>query len=178
VATALKGYGPVRSFAARFFHTPPSGSLCGPRVSHRPGALFALAILAGCSSPGTTLRQFGVAGTFADDCSKRIDEGGARAIYDVSTAGYPTFTAVNRFGTFRSKIVRADRINADTVIIYTDDPGGAWNEIEMRKTGNGFVTTRMISHKPNDYRPVVAIGHAGGRPGEDDEGLFVEKCSD
>lgn len=139
-------------------------------------ALALLVILAGCTSPGMQLSQFGVVGTFADDCSKSIDEGGARAIYDVSGTGYPTFTAVNRYGTFRSKIVRADRINANTLIIYTDDPGGAWNEIDLQREANGFRTTRMVSHKPNGYRPVVAIG-GDGPAGRSDEGLFVERCS-
>jgi hypothetical protein len=135
-----------------------------------------LVLLVGCTSPSMQLRQFGVVGTFADDCSKSIDEGGARAIYDVSGAGYPTFTAVNRYGTFRSKIVRADRIGANTLVIYTNDPGGAWDEIDIHKEANGFRTTRMVSHKPNNYRPVVAID-SDGPAGPRDQGLFVEKCS-
>ncbi|HEY1506916.1 MAG TPA: hypothetical protein VGF92_21625 [Stellaceae bacterium] len=147
------------------------------RTLHVVPALLLLAILDGCAGSGSVLRQFGVVGTFAEDCSKGIAEGGARAIYDVPPAGVPTFTAVNRYGTFRSKIVRADRVSADTIIMYTDDPGGAWNEIDIRKAGNGFVTTRMISHKPDQYRPLVAIGDRG-MGGAAAHGLYVEKCSD
>ena len=142
-------------------------------------ALAALAVLSGCISPGPTLRQFGVVGTFAEDCSRGIAEGGARAIYDVppSGYGYPTFTAVNRYGTFRSRIVRADRIGTNRLIMYVDDPSGTWNEIDIEKTGNGFVTTRMVSHRRDAYRPVVAIGDRG-RDGNSGTGLVVERCSD
>jgi hypothetical protein len=136
----------------------------------------ALGVLAGCASPGATLQQFGVVGTFAEDCAKSIEQGGARAIYAVPPVGYPTFTAVNRYGTFQSKIVRADRVGPDTLILYTDDPGGAWNEIDMRRVDNGFVTTRMVSHKPNEYRPLVAVGNSGSSINGD--GLFVQKCSE
>jgi len=141
------------------------------------GALLALGLLAGCASPGMELRQFGVAGTFSDDCSRSIADGGARAIYDVSTAGYPTFTAVNRYGTFRSKIVRVDRIGPDRLVMYIDDPGGAWSEVDIRRQGDGFVTTRMINHKPNGYRPVVAVGSDGPPGTGGDEGLFVQRCA-
>lgn len=138
-----------------------------------------LAVLAGCVPPGTTLRQFGIVGTFAEDCSKSIEAGGARAIYDVPATGYaaPTFTAINRYGTFRGQIVRADRIGYDRLVMYIDNPGGAWDEVEIRKTANGFVTTRMVSHKPNQYRPQVAIGE-GGLVADAQRGLFVEKCSE
>jgi len=152
-----------------------------PRLPARPAvlAVAALAGLAGCVSPGPVLRQFGVVGTFAEDCSRAIAQGGARAIYDVPPPGYgdPTFTAVNRYGTFRTKIVRADRIDDNTLIMYFNDPGGAWSEVDIRKSGNGFITTKMVSHRPNQYRPLVAIGdrRPGGNSGE---GLFVEKCSD
>jgi hypothetical protein len=142
-------------------------------------ALLALALLTGCVSPGPVLRQFGVVGTFAEDCSRDIAQGGARAIYDVPAPGYgvPTFTAVNRYGTFRSRIVRADRIGPNRLIMYVDDPNGGWSEIDIEKTGNGFVTTRMVSHQPNAYRPVVAIGDRGPR-GNGREALFVERCPD
>jgi hypothetical protein len=142
-------------------------------------ALLSLAFLTGCVSPGAVLRQFGVVGTFAEDCSRGIDAGGARAIYDVppSGYGYPTFTAVNRYGTFRSRIVRADRIGPNRLIMYVDDPSGTWNEIDMEKTANGFVTTRMVSHRPDTYRPIVAIGERGPR-GNGGEGLVIERCSD
>lgn len=140
-------------------------------------ALLSLALLTGCVSPGPVLRQFGVVGTFAEDCSRGIEAGGARAIYDVPPGGYPTFTAVNRYGTFRSRIVRADRIGPNRLIMYIDDPGGAWNEIDMERAGNGFVTTRMVSHQPNTYRPVVAIGDRG-RGGNGGDSLYVQKCSD
>ena len=138
-------------------------------------ALLLLAALGGCASPGPVLRQFGVVGTFAEDCSRGITQGGARAIYDVPPPGHgdPTFTAVNRYGTFRSRIVRADRIGPDTLIMYVDNPGGAWDEIDIRKTGNGFVTTRMVSHRPDQYRALVAVGKRGSG-----EGLFVERCPD
>jgi hypothetical protein len=142
-------------------------------------AFAALAVLSGCVSPGQTLRQFGVVGTFAEDCSRGVDAGGARAIYDVppSGYGYPTFTAINRYGTFRSRIVRADRIGLDRLIMYIDDPTGTWNEIDIEKTGNGFVTTRMVSHRPDTYRPVVAIGDRGP-DGARGAGLVVERCSE
>jgi hypothetical protein len=140
-------------------------------------ALVALGCLGGCTNPGVQLQQFGVVGTFAEDCSRSVADGGARAIYELGPpGGYPTFTAVNRYGIFRSKIVRVDRVNPDTLILYTDDPGGAWNEIDMRRVDNGFVTTRMISHKPNDYRPLVAVGGPGGNAGG--EGLFVQRCAE
>ena len=157
-------------------HLPRLGLRYAVRAVFAVPALVSLAIVTGCTSPGVQLRQFGVVGTFADDCSKSIEEGSARAIYDVSTAGYPTFTAVNRYGTFRSRIVRADRINANTLVIYTNDPGGAWNEVDIQKEPNGFRTTRMISHKPNQYRPLVAIG-SDGPASDTGPGLFVEKCS-
>ena len=128
-------------------------------------------------SPGPVLRQFGVVGTFAEDCSRGIEAGGARAIYDVPPTGYATFTAVNRYGTFHSKIVRADQINANTLIMYTNDPDGTWSEIDIQKAGNGFLTTKMVSHKPNRYLPLVAIGE-GGSTGSAGRGLFVEKCAD
>jgi hypothetical protein len=142
-------------------------------------ALLSLGALAGCTSPGLVLRQFGVVGTFAEDCSRDIADGGARAIYDVPPPGYgyPTFTAINRYGTFRSRIVRADRIGPNRLIMYFDDPGGAWNEIDMRREGNGFVTTSMISHRPDAYRPVVAIGERGPG-GSSGQGLYIERCSD
>ena len=142
-------------------------------------ALATLACLAGCVSPGPVLRQFGVVGTFAEDCSRGIDAGGARAIYDVPPGGYgyPTFTAVNRYGTFRSRIVRADRIGPNRLIMYIDDPTGTWNEVDIERTGNGFVTTRMVSHRPDTYRPVVAIGDRGA-DGNSGAGLVVERCSD
>jgi hypothetical protein len=145
------------------------------------GAALALVvlILAGCASPGSQLRAFGIVGTFAEDCSRSIDAGGARAIYDVPATGYPTFTAVNRYGTFRSTIVRADRVAPDTLVMYSDDPGGAWNEIDIQRKGDGFVTTRMVSHKPNEYRPLVAVGDAGpAAAGGDDPGLFMQKCAE
>lgn len=141
-------------------------------------ALVALGCLGGCTDPGVQLQQFGVVGTFAEDCARSVADGGARAIYAVRPGTYPTFTAVNRYGRFQSKIVRADRIGPDTLIIYTDDPGGAWNEIDMRRVDNGFVTTRMISHKPNEYRPLVAVGNTGAGPSAGGDGLFVQKCSE
>jgi len=142
-------------------------------------ALLSLGVLAGCTSPGSVLRQFGVVGTFAEDCSRDIAAGGARAIYDVPPLGYgyPTFIAVNRYGTFRSRIVRADRIGPNRLIMYIDDPSGTWNEIDMTREGNGFVTTSMISHRPNTYRPVVSIGDRGPG-GIRGQGLYVERCSD
>jgi hypothetical protein len=139
-------------------------------------ALLSLAVLGGCVGPGPVLRQFGMVGTFADDCSRSIQAGGARAIYDVPPTGYATFTAVNRYGTFQSKIVRADQVNANTLIMYTNDPGGAWNEIEIQREGNGFMTRRMVSHQPNQYRPIVAVGR-GGMADNNGTGLFVERCS-
>jgi hypothetical protein len=141
-------------------------------------ALLSLIVLTGCAPPGSELRRFGVVGTFADDCSKSVAEGGARAIYDVPPTGAATFIAVNRYGTFRSKIVRVDRRGPDTIVMYTDDPGGAWNQIVMTKRDGGFVTTQMVSHKPNDYRPVVAIGSDSPEGTvSPDEGLFVQRCS-
>ena len=149
------------------------------RVLSAVPAFAALVFLTGCVSPGPVLRQFGVVGTFAEDCARGIDAGGARAIYDVppSGNGYPTFTAINRYGTFRSRIVRADRIGPNRLIMYVDDPSGAWNEVDIERAGNGFVTTRMVSHRPDVYRPVVAIGDRGPR-GNSGEGLYVERCSD
>jgi hypothetical protein len=147
--------------------------------------LSSLALLTGCVSPSPSpaLLQFGIAGTFSDDCSRSLAEGGARAIYDVPPSGVPTFTAVNRYGTFRSKIVRADQVNADTLIMYIDDPDGTWNEVDVQREGNGFLTTRMVAHKPNAYRPVVAVGDPDAfdyrRAAADTRrGLFVQKCSD
>ena len=157
--------------------SPRAGARCAVRALLAVPALVSLAALAGCVSPGSVLRQFGVVGTFADDCSRQIEACCARAIYDVTPTGYPTFSAVNRYGTFRSTIVRADQVNANTLIMYTNDPGGAWNEIEIQRDGSGFVTRRMISHQPNQYRPLVAVG-TGGMAGTSGEGLFVEKCSD
>jgi hypothetical protein len=160
-------------------HLPRAPAGRAVRALSAVPALAALAALSGCVSPGPTLRQFGVVGTFAEDCSRGIDAGGARAIYDVppSGYGYPTFTAINRYGTFRSRIVRADRIGPNRLIMYVDDPTGTWNEIDMEKTGNGFVTTRMVSHRPDTYRPVVAIGDRGA-DGARGAGLVVERCSD
>jgi hypothetical protein len=149
----------------------------GVRATLAGPALVSLGILAGCSSPDMMLRQFGILGTFAEDCSTSIEDGGARAVYEVPAAGYPTFTAINRFGTFRSKIVRADRINASTLIMYVDDPDGAWDEIDLRKVDNGFLTIRVVSHKLNEWRPLVAIDN-GRLAGNTDRGLFIEKCSD
>ena len=147
--------------------------------------LSSLALLAGCVSPSPSpaLLQFGIVGTFSDDCSRGIAEGGARAIYDVPPGGVPTFTAVNRYGTFRSKIVRADQVNANTLIMYIDDPDGTWNEVDVQRQGNGFLTTRMVAHKPNAYRAVVAVGDPDAfdyrRPTADaGRGLFVERCSE
>lgn len=118
-------------------------------------------------------------GTFAEDCNQGIAEGGARAIYDVLPPGYgyPTFTAINHYGTFRSQVVRADRIGPNRLIMYTDDPSGTWNEIDIQKAGNGFLTTRMVSHKPNAYAPVVAIDDRGFA-GNGRQGVLVERCSD
>ena len=147
-----------------------------PHLRRVAAPLIALAFVAGCvTSPGPVLRQFGMVGTFSDDCSRSIEDGGARAIYE-DGGYYPTFTAVNRYGTFHSKIVRADRIGPDRLIMYVDDPSGAWNEIEIERAENGFVTTRMVSHRPNDYRPQVAIGGDRFTPDTGD-GLFVERCS-
>ena len=81
------------------------------------------------------LRKFGLVGTFSDDCSKTIEDGGARAIYEVPATGYPTFTAVNRLGTFRSKIERTDQVGDDTLIMYVVHPDGAWDEIDIQKEG-------------------------------------------
>jgi hypothetical protein len=164
---------------------PRARARCAIRAMLAAPALLSLAMLAACVSPSPSpaLRQFGVVGTFSDDCSRGIAAGGARAIYDVPPVGIPTFTAVNRYGTFRSKIVRADQVNANTLVMYVDDPDGTWNEIHIQRQGNGFLTTRMVSHKPNAYRPVVAVGGEdeidARRPaGDTGRGLFVERCSE
>src|ERR1700754_4765186 len=48
-------------------------------------------VLAGCTgSPDMMLKKFGLVGTFSDDCSKAIEQGGARAIYETPDRGYPT----------------------------------------------------------------------------------------
>lgn len=158
-------------------HSPRAGAGRAVRALLAVPALLSLIVLAGCVGPGPALRQFGVVGTFADDCNRGIDAGGARAIYDVPLDGYATVTAINRYGTFRSKIVRADQVSPNTLIMYTNDPNGAWNEIEIQREGNGFITRRMVSHQPNQYRPVVAVGNRG-MVGGSGEGLYVEKCSD
>ena len=143
-------------------------------------ALVSLALLAACVSvgPGPVLLQFGMVGTFAPDCNQGIADGGSRAIYDVPPVldEYPTITAINRFGTFRSRIMRADRIGADRLIMYTDDPSGTWNEIDIEKAGNGFAATRMVSHKPNGYPPVIAIGDRA-QAANGAETLFLERCA-
>ncbi|HWE75966.1 MAG TPA: hypothetical protein VG328_22595 [Stellaceae bacterium] len=158
---------------------PRGRARSGRGVSSAVPALLALGFLTGCVGPGQALRQFGVVGTFAEDCSRSVAQGGARAVYDVPASGDATFTAVNRYGTFRSRIVRADRIGPDTLIMYVDDPGGAWNEIDMRRVDNGFVTTRMVSHKPNEYLPRVAVGNTGASDAATGgQGLFVQRCSE
>ena len=156
---------------------PCAGAGRRVRVLRVAAALLALGILAGCTGPGAVMRQFGVVGSFSEDCARPIAAGGARGIYDVSGAGYPTFIAINRYGTFGSKIVRADQIGPDRLILYIDRPGGAWDEIDLQKKDNGFLTTRMVSHKPNEPRPLVAIGSDRyAAPAGD--GLFVQKCAD
>jgi hypothetical protein len=74
-------------------------------------------------------------------------------------------------------VSHCDRIGPNRLIMYTDDPSGTWNKIDIEKASNGFVTTRMVSHRPYAYRPVVAIGSPGPR-GNRGDGLFVERCSD
>lgn len=103
------------------------------------------------------MRQFGLVGTFSDDCSKPIEEGGARAIYEVPARGYPTLTAVNKLGTFQSKIERTDQVSADTLTMYVVHTDGAWDEVAVQKEGTGFRTIKMVVHKRNDWRPLVAV---------------------
>src|SRR6185437_2599872 len=134
--------------------------------------------LAGCSSaPDMMLRKFGLVGTFSDDCSKTIEDGGARAIYEVPATGYPTFTAVNRLGTFRSKIERTDQVGDDTLIMYVVHPDGAWDEIDIQKEGAGFRTIKRVVHKRNAWHPTITVD-AGHTVGNGVAGLVVEKCSD
>jgi hypothetical protein len=141
-------------------------------------------VLAGCTGPpDMTLRKFGLVGTFSDDCSKAIEEGGARAIYETPEEGYPTFTAVNRFGTFQSKIERVDyRVSSDMIIMYVVHPDGAWDEIDIQKEGTGFRTVKMVVHKRNDWSPSLTVdaGRIVGSSvvGSGSDGLLVVKCSD
>jgi hypothetical protein len=119
------------------------------------------------------LRKFGLVGTFSDDCSKPVKEGGARAIYEVpATGGFPTFTAVNGYGTFRSQIERTDQFNADTLIMYVVHSDGAWDKIDIQKEGTGFRTIKMVVYKRNAWSPsVTAIDSSA-------DGLVLAKCSD
>ncbi len=129
------------------------------------------------------LKKFGLVGTFSDDCSKTIEEGGARAIYEAPETGFPTFTAVNRFGTFRSEIERVDhRVSSDTLIMYVVHPDGAWDEIDIQKEGTGFRTIKMVVHKRSIWSPSLTVDAGrivgSGDAGSGSDGLLVTKCSD
>lgn len=140
--------------------------------------------LAGCTgSPNLMLKKFGLVGTFSDDCSKAIEEGGARAIYETPERGYPTFTAINRLGTFRSKIERTDyQASSDTLVMYVVHPDGAWDAIEIQKEGAGFRVVQMVAHKRNEWRLLLAVDAGqivgGSVVSRGSAGVLVAKCSD
>jgi hypothetical protein len=139
--------------------------------------------LVGCTSaPDMTLRKFGLVGTFSDDCSKAIEEGGARAIYETPERGYPTFTAINRLGTFRAKIERTDyQASTETLVMYVVHPDGAWDAVEVQKEGAGFRTVQMVAHKRNEWRPSLTVDAGqivGGSVAGSSAGVLAVKCSD
>ena len=155
-------------------------------IKHMHQATNALAVglvlavsVASCSNlwdPGPTLMQFGIVGTFSDDCSRPVAEGGARAIYEVRPGTYPTLTVINSLGTFQSKIVRVDAIGPTELVMYIDDPDGTWNEVDIEKEGQGFRTFRMVVHRPNAYLPLTPVNNgfvAGGQA----LGPYAEKCA-
>jgi hypothetical protein len=143
------------------------------------GCIFALAgSIAGCAGaldPGATLSRYGMVGTFSDDCSRPIADGGAIAIYDVRPGVAPTVTAINRAGTFQSKIVRADPISPTDLVMYINQPDGSLEEVEVRKEDRGFRTMRMVVHRRNEYFPAVAVNH-GALAGGSDRGTMAERC--
>jgi hypothetical protein len=100
------------------------------------GLFCATAIAQAPTDTKTALRQFGLTGTFSEDCSTRQSNAGTAEKYEVPLVGDPTVVSRVNDHISQMTITRARIAGENKLVIDGRNEDGARYEITLEKSGN------------------------------------------